>query len=102
MKEHIQNQIQNTIQNNRIVLFMKGTKEAPQCGFSAQVVKLLNQYAVPFETMDVLSDWDLREGLKEFSQWPTFPQLYVDQKLIGGSDITMQLHQSGELATILK
>ena len=94
--------IQNDIEANKVLLFMKGNKMAPQCGFSAQVVHILNQTGVEFETRDVLQDEYLRQGIKEFSDWPTIPQLYVNKELIGGCDIVTELFQSGELKTILE
>jgi len=95
-------QIERLINENEIVLFMKGEKDSPACGFSAQVVNILNQYEVDYTTFNVLEDWDVREGIKEFSNWPTIPQLYVKSKFVGGCDITMELDRKGELSTILK
>ena len=94
--------IQQDIDNNKVILFMKGNKMAPQCGFSAQVVQILLKSGVEFETRDVLQDESLRQGIKEFSDWPTIPQLYVNKEFIGGCDIVMELFQSGELKTILE
>lgn len=88
-------------QSSRIVLFMKGNKMFPQCGFSAHVVGLLKDAGVDFDTHNILSDQGLRQGLKEISNWPTFPQLFVDGKLVGGCDIVSELHEKGELAKIL-
>ena len=85
-----------------IVLFMKGTPVFPQCGFSAQVVQALSLLGVKFKSFDVLSDDDLRQGVKEFSHWPTIPQLYVKGEFIGGCDIVREMYQSGELAQLLK
>ena len=81
---------------------MKGTRESPQCGFSAQVINVLKSYNVPFETIDVLADYDIREGIKEYTNWPTIPQLYIKGQFIGGCDITMEMHRKGELAEPLK
>ena len=81
---------------------MKGTPQAPQCGFSAKTVSILNSYGVPFNTFNILSDEDIRQGLKEFSDWPTFPQLYVHGELIGGCDIVTEMHENGELEKVLK
>ena len=94
--------IKQLITSNRVVLFMKGTKEAPQCGFSAQVVHLLNDLRTDYITQDVLADPLLREAIKAFSDWPTVPQLYVDGEFIGGCDITLELAQSGELQSLLQ
>ena len=101
MNEALRTQIAEDIKNNRILLYMKGTPDAPKCGFSAQVVQILNSYEVPFASRDILESWELREGIKEFTNWPTVPQLYVDGKFIGGCDITMELHRKGELKKIL-
>jgi monothiol glutaredoxin len=97
----ITEQIQNLIDQNKVILFMKGNKEQPMCGFSSQVIQILNDYGVPYETVNVLDNWDLRENLKTFSNWPTIPQLYINQKFVGGCDITMALHRSGDLKTLL-
>ena len=93
--------IKQTIDGNDVCLFMKGTPEAPQCGFSAHVVQILNSYGTKFHSVDVLSDWDVREGIKEFSNWPTIPQLYVKGKFVGGADITAEMHRKGELKDVL-
>jgi len=97
MNIELQNRIVGTLQSNKVVLFMKGSKASPQCGFSAQVVAILTRKGVDFLDVDVLADAELRQGLKEYSTWPTFPQLYVNGKLIGGCDIVSGLEQSGEL-----
>jgi monothiol glutaredoxin len=93
--------IESTLGKSRVVLFMKGSKNFPQCGFSAQVVGILKQRGAEFSDVNILTDPDLRQGLKEYSNWPTFPQLYVDGKLVGGCDIVTSLHESGELGTVL-
>lgn len=80
---------------------MKGTKDMPQCGFSAKVVQILNSHGVDFETVDVLADPEIRQGIKDYSNWPTLPQLYVGGKFIGGCDICVELDQTGELESIL-
>jgi monothiol glutaredoxin len=97
----IQQTIKETIENNRVVLFMKGTKTFPQCGFSARAVDILKKCGVEFKDVNVLADPALREGIKTFSQWPTIPQVYVDGKFIGGSDIVMEMFQSGDLQKML-
>jgi monothiol glutaredoxin len=94
--------IQHLIQSNKVMLFMKGNKSFPQCGFSASVVEVLKKHGVPFNTFNVLSDMNVREGLKEFSQWPTIPQLYVDGEFVGGCDIVREMDASGELADVLQ
>lgn len=101
MEDVLRERIKQTIESKKIVLFMKGSKNFPQCGFSAHVVGILKERAVDFRDVNILTDADLRQGLKEYSNWPTFPQLYVDGKLVGGADIVVNLHESGELATVL-
>ena len=93
-----QSKIREVIEKNKVVLFMKGTKSFPQCGFSSAVVEVLKREGVPFETVNVLSDPEIRQGIKEFSSWPTIPQLYVAGKFVGGCDIVKEMHQSGELS----
>ena len=93
MNEDVKNQIEGLIRSKDIFLFMKGTKEQPMCGFSAQVVHILSKHQIEFETYNVLEDWDVREGIKEYSQWPTIPQLYVRNEFIGGCDIIMEVGQ---------
>jgi len=95
-------QIKQDIESNPIILYMKGTQDSPMCGFSAQVVKVLNSYGVQYKTVNVLDDWNVREGIKEYTNWPTIPQLYVGGKFVGGCDITMELHRKGELEKIVK
>src|SRR5262244_648171 len=90
--------IEDLVTSDSVVLFMKGTKSFPQCGFSASVVNILNTLIPKYTTVNVLSDPDIRQGIKEYSDWPTIPQLYVKGELIGGSDIIRSLHDSGELA----
>jgi monothiol glutaredoxin len=102
MAEDIMKKIKSQIDENKILLYMKGTKEMPQCGFSARVVQILNSYGVPYESIDVLADPELRQALKEFSNWPTFPQLYVNGQLIGGCDICVEMDQNGELEPIVR
>jgi monothiol glutaredoxin len=101
MNDELSARIQKTIAQQRIMLFMKGSPAMPQCGFSAAVVQILKQLNVPFGSHNILADPELREGLKQHSNWPTFPQLYVDGKLVGGCDIVKELHARGELATML-
>jgi monothiol glutaredoxin len=94
--------IKSDVESNPVCLFMKGTPDAPQCGFSAQVVQILNTYGVKYHAVDVLADWDVRESIKKFTNWPTIPQLYVSGKFIGGCDITAELHRKGKLGDVLK
>jgi monothiol glutaredoxin len=102
MNDELKSRIENTINSNRVMLFMKGSPSMPQCGFSATVVGILKEVGAPFGSYNILADQELREGLKQHAQWPTFPQLYVDGKLVGGCDIVRELHARGELATMLK
>ena len=97
----ISKKIDSQVANNKVILYMKGNKEMPQCGFSAKVVQILNSYGVDYETVDVLADPEIRQGIKEYSNWPTIPQLYVDGKFIGGCDICVEMHESGELGSVL-
>ena len=101
MDEALKQRIEGTIGQSRVVLFMKGSKHFPQCGFSAQVVQILKQRGAEFKDVNILADAELRQGLKEYSNWPTFPQLYVGGKLVGGCDIVSSMNESGELATVL-
>ena len=94
----VKQRIQQLVDSHPIVLFMKGTKSFPQCGFSNTVVQVLKREGVEFETVNVLADPDIRQGIKDFSNWPTIPQLYVKGKFLGGCDIVTEMHQSGELA----
>jgi len=94
--------IQSEITENPVMLYMKGTPMFPQCGFSARVVQILSHVNVPFKTANVLEDPDLREAIKQFSNWPTIPQLYVKGEFIGGCDIVTEMFQSGELEELLR
>lgn len=94
--------IEEDTKANPVVLYMKGTPVFPQCGFSAQVVQVLSLLGVKFKSFDILSDDELRQGIKEYSQWPTIPQLYVKGEFIGGCDIVREMYQAGELAQLLK
>jgi|TARA_A100001011_G_C14312685_1_gene846405 monothiol glutaredoxin len=101
MENQIKEQIQNTIDKNNIVLFMKGTPDAPQCGFSMAVSNILKVSKVDFTGVNVLADENLREGIKVFSDWPTIPQLYVKGEFIGGCDIVKEMYENGELKEVL-
>jgi monothiol glutaredoxin len=95
--------IQKTVTDNPVVLFMKGTAQFPQCGFSGRAIQLLKQSGVKsLVTVNVLEDEEVREGVKEYANWPTIPQLYVNGQFVGGSDIMMEMFESGELLTLLK
>jgi monothiol glutaredoxin len=93
--------IRKTVASNDVVLFMKGVKAAPQCGFSAQVVQILNHLGVPYKDVNVLEDMGIREGIKSFSNWPTIPQLYVKGEFVGGCDIVREMFQANELQQLL-
>lgn len=101
MSDEIKQKIEGMIKDNRVMLFMKGSPTFPQCGFSGQAVQILNMHNVEFGSFDVLGDMDIRQGIKEFSDWPTIPQLYVDGEFVGGCDIITQMHTSGDLEKLL-
>ena len=102
MTDPVHAKIQADINDNPVVLYMKGTPVFPQCGFSARVVQILSHVGVPFKGVNVLEDMAVREGIKSFSNWPTIPQLYVKGEFIGGCDIVTEMFQSGELASLLE
>lgn len=101
MSSSVQERISSIIGGHDVVLFMKGAPAAPQCGFSAAVVQILGQLGVAYDTVDVLQDGAIREGIKAYSNWPTIPQLYVKGELIGGCDIIREMYQKGELQSLL-
>ncbi len=101
MSNPVFERIESEIKSNPVMLYMKGDAMFPQCGFSARVVQILTHLGVPFATANVLEDPQLREGVKQFSQWPTVPQLYVKGEFVGGCDIVTEMFQSGELGTLL-
>lgn len=100
--ELVQDRIKNDVTNNQIVLYMKGTSQIPQCGFSAVVVQILNTLGVHFKDVNVLEDIEVRQAIKDYSNWPTIPQLYVMGEFVGGCDIVREMYQSGELQELLK
>ena len=102
MNDQTKNQIENHLENNEICLFMKGTPDAPQCGFSMAVSNILKILEVNFKGINVLEDQALREGIKVFSDWPTIPQLYIKKEFIGGCDIVKEMYESGELKKIFE
>lgn len=102
MNMDTKNKIESYLNQKRVVLFMKGTASFPQCGFSARAVAILRELGTDFSTVDVLADDEIRNGIKEYGNWPTIPQLYIDKKLIGGSDIMMEMFEAGELQDLLK
>ena len=97
----VHDRIQSEVAGNDVLLFMKGTPVFPQCGFSAAVVQILSNTGVKFKAIDVLKDPEIRQGIKEYSEWPTIPQLYVKGEFVGGCDIITEMFQSGELTTML-
>ena len=97
MDAQTKTRIEELIKSSPVFVFMKGTKLMPQCGFSNNVVQILNALGIGFETFDVLSDMEIRQGIKEFSDWPTIPQVYVKGEFMGGSDILIEMYNSGEL-----
>ena len=101
LSEGLQKQISDLLASNQVVVFMKGTRQMPQCGFSAQVVKILDELLPSYETVDVLRSPELRDGIKQFSEWPTIPQLYVGGKFVGGCDIVREMNASGELQKLI-
>lgn len=102
MNPELKQRIEEILNSDRIIVFMKGSKLMPQCGFSNNVVQILNTIGVPFQTFDVLSDYDIRQGIKEYSNWPTIPQVYVNGEFIGGSDILIEMYQTGELQQMIE
>jgi monothiol glutaredoxin len=101
MQDDVRKRIDELVQSNRVMLFMKGNKAFPACGFSAQVVQILKHHNATFETFNILSDPEMRNSVKEYSEWPTFPQLYVNGEFVGGCDIVTDLHNTGELEKVL-
>jgi monothiol glutaredoxin len=102
MARNVADEIKQTIEGNDVVLFMKGTRKFPQCGFSSAVVQILNNLGVEFKDVNILTDEEIRQGIKDYSNWPTIPQLYIKQEFIGGCDITREMFESGELQQLLK
>ena len=98
MNDETKNKIKNIIDEHEVMLFMKGTPSMPQCRFSAAVVGVLNHMGVKFDSLNVLQDQEIREGIKSFSDWPTIPQLYVKKEFVGGCDIIREMHENGELS----
>ncbi|NJK29894.1 MAG: Grx4 family monothiol glutaredoxin [Acaryochloris sp. RU_4_1] len=102
MTPELKERIDDLVQNNKILVFMKGSKLMPQCGFSNTAVQILNSLGTPYETVDVLSDPDIRQGIKEYSNWPTIPQIYINGEFVGGSDVLIELYQQGELQQLVE
>jgi monothiol glutaredoxin len=101
MDDTLRTRIQGLVEGSKVLLFMKGTKNFPQCGFSAQVIEVLKRTGAEFETVNILAEPEIRSGMKEYSNWPTFPQLYVDGRFVGGCDIVTDMYQSGELQPVI-
>lgn len=102
MTPELKAKIDDMVNNHKIFVFMKGTKLMPMCGFSNNVVQILNSLGVPFETIDVLENPDIRQGIKDYSDWPTIPQVYINGEFIGGSDVVIELYQKGELQQMVE
>ena len=102
MTPEVKAQIDKLISQNKILVFMKGNKLMPQCGFSNNVVQILNTLGVPYETVDVLAEPEIRQGIKEYSNWPTIPQVYINGEFVGGSDVLIELYQQGELQQLVE
>ena len=102
MDTNVKQKIDELLAKNRVLLFVKGTKSFPQCGFSSAVINVFKEIGVPFETVNILQEGDLRTGMKEYSNWPTFPQIYVGGEFLGGCDIIREMHAKGELAPIVQ
>lgn len=102
MTPELKERIDKLVNENKILVFMKGTKLMPQCGFSNNVVQILNTLGVPYETVDVLENYEIRQGIKDYSNWPTIPQVYVNGEFIGGSDVMIELYQKGELQQMVE
>ena len=102
MTPEVKAKIDQLVKENKIMVFMKGSKLMPQCGFSNNVVQILNTFGVPYETFDVLVDPEIRQGIKDYSEWATIPQIYINGEFVGGSDIAIELYQSGELEQMVE
>jgi monothiol glutaredoxin len=102
MAPEVKQRIEDLINSSKVFVFMKGTKLMPQCGFSNNVVQILNVMGVPYETYDVLDDPEVRQGIKEYSNWPTIPQVYLNGEFVGGCDIMIELYQNNELQQMLE
>lgn len=102
MTPELKTKIDKILTDNKVVLFMKGTPSFPQCGFSARAVAILKELGVNFSSVNVLEDMEIREGIKLYGNWPTIPQLYVNKELVGGSDIMLEMYQTGELQEVIK
>ena len=102
MSPELKTRLDKLVSENKILVFMKGNKLMPQCGFSNNVVQILNMLGATYETVDVLADMEIRQGIKEYSSWPTIPQIYINGEFIGGSDIMIELYQNGQLQEMVE
>jgi monothiol glutaredoxin len=102
MTPELNARIDELVKSHKVIVFMKGSKLMPQCGFSNNAVQILNSFGVPYETVDVLADSDIRQGIKEYSNWPTIPQVYINGEFVGGSDVLVELYQQGELQPMIE
>ncbi len=102
LSEQLRKEIENEIKNNKIVIYMKGTQQAPQCGFSARSVQILQSYGHPVKDRNIFESEELRQGIKEFTEWPTIPQIFINGEFVGGCDIITEMHENGELKELLK
>ncbi len=102
LTDPLRSEIEKDIKNNKIVIYMKGTATAPMCGFSMRSVEILKSYGLPIKDIDVLSNESLRQGIKEYTDWPTLPQIFINGDFLGGCDIITEMHANGELAQLLK
>ncbi len=102
MQDEVQQQIEQVVKSNSLVIFMKGTPQAPQCGFSAATVNVFDSLGVEYAAVDVLADFGVREGVKQYTNWPTIPQVFVNGEFIGGCDICQEMYLSGELAKMVE
>lgn len=102
MTPELKTRLDELVKSNKVIVFMKGSKLMPQCGFSNNAVQILNSFGVPYETVDVLADPEIRQGIKEYSNWPTIPQVYINGEFVGGSDVLVELYQQGELQPMIE
>jgi monothiol glutaredoxin len=102
MDPNFKARVDGLVRDNKVLLFVKGTKSFPQCGFSGAVIQIFKEIGAPFECVNVLADQEIRQGMKEYSNWPTFPQVYVGGEFVGGADIVREMHQKGELGPMVK
>lgn len=102
LTDQLKSQIENDIKSNKVVIYMKGTQAQPMCGFSARAVEILKSYGQPIKDFNIFSSEELRSGIKEFTNWPTIPQIFINGDFVGGCDIITEMHENGELAAMLK